>query len=167
MDPLKCQRRGRSAIESKTRLRQARWDLPPGVEGGQRIALRRGSGPGRSSRTPKPRLKSVAVPLVHDLGGCNVVADTARRHAAVQVVQRALGRVPDGLAVSEDEAVAVRLPAVDGRGPFRPDEATRKVRIPVGGAEVDRTRVFVQENSCGDRLAGVDEGDVKRMVVHW
>jgi hypothetical protein len=56
--------------------------------------------------------------------------------------------LPDGPAAGEDEAVGVGLPAVDGCGPFRLDQAAGEVGVPVGGAEVDRAPVVVQKDSC-------------------
>ena len=83
-----------------------------------------------------------------DVAGGEVVPDSARRRAEFQVVQGAVRELPDGFAAGEDEAVGVGLPAVDGCGPFRPDQAAGEVGVPVGGAEVDRAPVVVQKDSC-------------------
>jgi hypothetical protein len=69
------------------------------------------------------------------------VADPSRGHAEVEVVQRALGQLSGRAAARGDEPVTVGLPAVDGCGPFRSDEAARQVRVPIGGGEVDRATV--------------------------
>ena len=56
--------------------------------------------------------------------------------------------MPDGFAAGEGEAVGVGLPAVDGCGLFRLDQAAGEVGVAVGGAEVDRAPVVVQKDSC-------------------
>ena len=62
--------------------------------------------------------------------GGEVVPDSARRRAEFQVVQGAVWKLPDGPAAGEDEAVGVGLPAVDGCGPFRLDQAVGEVGVP-------------------------------------
>jgi hypothetical protein len=71
-----------------------------------------------------------------------------------------------GTTAREDEPVTVGLPPGDGRGPLRSDEATRKVRVPVGGNEVDRAPVVVKEDPGGDALASIHQGHVESAVVH-